>query len=160
MRRLSLGIGIYNFTRWILCAIFLYSGFVKLMDPQLFAILIEAYGLIPEFMVFPVAVILPILEIVAALWIFFNLKGDLYLTAGLLVLFMFVLAYGIILDLDVDCGCFGPMDPETEAFQGLRQALYRDLAMMVGTIYLYFYRFYKLAGKPLKGGIWSSIKKI
>ena len=41
-------------------------------------------------------------------------------------LFMAILGYGISMGLDVDCGCFGPEDPESKAFHGLRAALYRD----------------------------------
>ncbi len=42
--------------------------------------------------------------------------------------------------LDVDCGCFGAEDPEAEAFHGLRTALYRDLVMMAGIVFLYVWR--------------------
>jgi hypothetical protein len=45
--------------------------------------------------------------------------------------------------LDVDCGCFGPEDPEAEAFHGLRLSLYRDLAMMAGVFFIYGWRRYR-----------------
>jgi hypothetical protein len=43
----------------------------------------------------------------------------------------------------VDCGCFGPEDPEAEAFHGLRQSLYRDLAIMAGVFFIYGWRRYR-----------------
>jgi hypothetical protein len=49
----------------------------------------------------------------------------------------------------VDCGCFGPEDPEAEAFHGLRAFLYRDLAMLAGIAFLYVWRRYR-AITPVK----------
>jgi hypothetical protein len=45
--------------------------------------------------------------------------------------------------LDVDCGCFGPEDPEAEAFHGLRLSLFRDLVMMAGVVFIYGWRRYR-----------------
>ena len=52
--------------RWTLGLIFLYAGISKLADPEAFAVIIEAYGLIPESWLMPVAVGLPALEVIAA----------------------------------------------------------------------------------------------
>jgi len=68
---------------------------------------------------------------------------------GLLVLFIAILGYGIWMGLDVDCGCFGPDDPEAEAFHGLRLPLYRDMLMLAGIAYIYGWRRYR-AIKPVK----------
>jgi hypothetical protein len=57
----------------------------------------------------------------------------------MLVLFMTVLVYGINLGLDIDCGCFGPEDPEL-AYKGLKTALARDMVMMTGVMFLYWSR--------------------
>jgi hypothetical protein len=43
----------------------------------------------------------------------------------------------------VDCGCFGPEDPEAEAFHGLRLSLFRDLVMMAGVVFIYGWRRYR-----------------
>jgi hypothetical protein len=77
-----------------------------------------------------------LLEVIAGIGLLFDIRGSLALITGLLVLFMVVLGYGIWMGLDVDCGCFGPEDPEAEAFHGLRLSLFRDLVMMAG-VFLY-----------------------
>jgi hypothetical protein len=51
------------------------------------------------------------------------------------------------LGLDIDCGCFGPEDPESRAYGGLRTALYRDLAMAAGVAYLYWWRRWNAADR-------------
>ncbi len=133
----------YKITRWVLSAIFIYAGGTKLLEPKIFAVLIEAYGIVPEGLIMPVAIGLPLLEVTAGIGLLFNIRGSLALIAGLLLLFMVVLGYGIWMGLDVDCGCFGPEDPEAEAFRGLRPSVFRNLAMMTGVFFIYGWRRYR-----------------
>jgi len=134
---------IYHLIRVSLSIIFLWSGISKLMDPTQFAVIIDGYGIIPNAWVLPFAIIIPLLEMVFGLGLLLDIRGSLAGIAGLLMLFMAILSYGIWLGLDVDCGCFGPRDPESEAFHSLRPALYRDFVMIAGVIYLYFWRYYR-----------------
>ncbi len=127
----------YRMTRWVLAAVFLYSGIGKLSDPGSFAVIIDAYGLIPETWVMPAAVFLPLIEVIAAVGLVFDARLSLETLTVLLLLFMAVLGYGIHLGLDIDCGCFGAGDPEYRAFSGLRAALYRDAAMLAAMLCLY-----------------------
>ena len=136
---------IYRIVSWVLGGIFIYSGATKLLAPQTFAVLIEAYGLIPDMLLMPVALILPALEVVAGVGLLFDIRGSLAVIAGLLLLFIAILGYGIRMGLDVDCGCFGPEEPEAEAFHGLRLALYRDMVMLTAVIFLYGMRRYGCA---------------
>jgi hypothetical protein len=121
----------------------MYAGSTKLLEPETFAVLIEAFGIVPEGLLMPVAIGLPFLEVIAGIGLLFDIRGSLALITGLLVLFMTVLGYGIWMGLDVDCGCFGPEDPEAEAFHGLRLSLFRDLVMMAGVIFIYGWRWYR-----------------
>ena len=134
---------IYRLSRWGIGFIFVYAGTVKLLNPEVFAVLIDAYGILPEKLVTPVALCLPAFEILAGIGLMFNIYGSLSVITGLLLLFMVVLAYGIRMGLDVDCGCFGPEDPEAEAFHGLRLSLLRDLVMLAGVIFIYVWRRYR-----------------
>jgi hypothetical protein len=68
-------------------------------------------------------------------------------------LFIAVLAYGLWMGLDVDCGCFGPEDPEAEAFHALRLSFYRDLLMLTGVGFMYGWR--RIAAKA--GGLQSPL---
>ncbi|MBI9082350.1 MAG: DoxX family membrane protein [Desulfobacterales bacterium] len=133
--------GTYTWVRWILGVIFLYAGGSKLVDPRSFAVLIDAYGLVPPPLLMPVAVGLPALEVIAAAGLMADVRGSLAAMAGLTLLFVVILGYGVHMGLDVDCGCFGPEEIEAEAFHGLKTAIYRDLAMLAGMGYLYWWRF-------------------
>ena len=134
---------LYRLCRWTLGGIFIYAGGTKLLEPEIFAVLIDAYGIIPEGLLIPMAIGLPLLEVIAGIGLLFDIRGSLALITGLIVLFMVVLGYGIWMGLDVDCGCFSPEDPESEAFHGLRLSLFRDLIMMAGVIFMYGWRRYR-----------------
>ena len=136
-------IWVYRFLRWSLGTLFIYSGVTKLLAPLTFAVLIDAYGLLPEALLMPVAVLLPMLEVIAGAGLLVDLRGSLAVITGLLLLFVAILGYGIRMGLDVDCGCFGPEDPEAEAFHGLKPALIRDLAMLTAVAFIYGWRRYQ-----------------
>ena len=132
-------------TRWpdrvirgVLAFLFIYGGGLKLMDPKAFAAALSHYDLIPEMLLPVVAVVLPALEVVAGMALLFNLPGGLTVITGLLVLFVAVLGYGILTDLNVDCGCFGP--EEVAGRQSLRQAFIRDLLLIGAASFLYYTR--------------------
>ncbi len=130
----------YSLVRMALAGIFIGSGVVKLADPDAFATVIDAFGILPPVLVGAAALGLPILEVAAGIGLLFDLRGSLGVITLLMVVFIVILGYGIYLGLDVDCGCFGPGDPEAEAFHGLRPALYRDIIMLAGIVYLYAWR--------------------
>jgi uncharacterized membrane protein YphA (DoxX/SURF4 family) len=149
LRQIILSDWIYRIVRVIYAVLFLYAGVNKLLSPKAFATVIDAFGLVPDPLIMPIAVALPILEIVAALGLVLDVRGSLGLVTGLLVFFMAVVSYGIWMGLDIDCGCFGPGDLEGEAYRGLRPALYRNLILTVGIAYLYSWRFLR-AVKPVR----------
>lgn len=107
---------LYRIVRWVLGGIFIYSGVTKLLAPRTFAVLIEAYGIVSEDLIMPVALILATLEVLAGSGMIFDIRGSLAVIAGLLMLFVAILGYGIWMGLDIDCGCFGPEEPEAAAF--------------------------------------------
>jgi uncharacterized membrane protein YphA (DoxX/SURF4 family) len=145
---------IYHTLRIFIGMIFLWSGVSKAFNPAQFTATIEAYGLLPDLLILPTALTLILLEIVAAIGLLFDKWGSLTAIAIMMLLFLTVLGYGIFLGLDIDCGCFGPNDPEAKAFHDLRGAFVRDLWLMLAIIYLYLSRFInRLAPHP-----WMSVR--
>lgn len=136
---------LYDGVRWLLALLFLYAGVTKLADPHAFGVIIAGFGLLPDSLIAPAAIVLPAAEVVAALGLLGDMRGALGLIVFLLLLFIAVLAYGIRLGLDVDCGCFGPEDPEGHAYGNLSGALVRDLFMVLGAAYLYWWRSVQLS---------------
>lgn len=142
---------LYLTVRFILGLIFISSGAIKLVNPQYFSIIIDGYGIVPEPAVLPAALAIAALEVLAGAGLLFDVQGSLETITALLLFFMLILGYGLWLGLDVDCGCFGPNDPEAKAFHGLHAALYRDIVMMPGIGFAFFWRRRKMI-RPLRLG--------
>jgi hypothetical protein len=129
--------------RWIISLIFLVAAVPKLFDVHEFATVIDAYGILPDIFLLPTAVVLPFLEIFLAVGLLFNRFKSKIGVALVLLFFIVLLSYSIWQGLDIDCGCFGPDDPEFKAFRGLRVALVRDIVMLVPLIYSFWYHRYR-----------------
>lgn len=126
----------YRLVRIALAGLFICGGVMKLFDPKSFAATISTYDLVPQVLLPAVAVGLPLIEVLAGLILLFDRPWGFHLITALLALFVFVLGYGILGDLNVDCGCFGVEELNKRA--GLRAAFYRDLAL-IGIVMPYLY---------------------
>lgn len=126
----------YRIIRIALAGLFIYGGVIKLFAPKSFAATISYYDMVPEMFLPVVAIGLPLIETVAGLLLLFDRAWGFHLITMLLALFVFVLGYGILGDLNVDCGCFGAEELDKRA--GLRMAFYRDL-LLIGLVVPYLY---------------------
>jgi uncharacterized membrane protein YphA (DoxX/SURF4 family) len=118
--------------------VFVVAGAQKLADPAALAEIIARYHLVPAVLVPQVAWGLPILEVVAGLGLVADLRWSLGAVSGMLALFALVLYYGALQGLDIDCGCFSSR--ELAEHGSLWMALYRDLVMLAGAVFLYLWR--------------------
>lgn len=125
---------LYHGLRLGLACIFIYAGFIKLLDPRAFAHAIAQYDLIPDGLLALVAVGLPALELVAGLGLIFEVRGSLTVIAVLLLIFLVILGYAVWHNLDIDCGCFTA--DELDAQHSVTTAFRRDLIMIGTTLFL------------------------
>lgn len=140
---------LYRIARFALAALFIYGGVIKLFDPKAFAATISTYDLVPQALLPIVAIGLPIVEAIAGIALVFDRIWGHHLITVLLVMFIVVLGYGVMGDLNVDCGCFGAEELDKQA--GLRAAFYRDL-LLIGVVMPYLYISRWLASKMQTGG--------
>lgn len=115
--------------RIVLAAVFIYAGVGKVMDPVGFAQDIFNYRLLPGWLVNPVSVVLPWVEIAAGLSLLTGvlLPGGALVVTGLLAVFASALAISLARGLDISCGCFG----SSASAQGITWwYLLRDLALL------------------------------
>jgi len=125
---------LYHFLRLSLACVFIYAGFIKLLDPRAFAHTMAQYDLIPGGLLPLVAVGLPALELLAGVGLSFEVRGSLTLIAILLLIFLVILGYAVWLNLEIDCGCFTA--DELDAQHGVKTAFWRDLMMMGAILFL------------------------
>lgn len=137
----------YRVVRLALGGLFLYSGLSKSLDLAYFGGIIQAFGLLPSGLTHPAALGIVLAELVLGAGLILDIRGSL---AGILLMllgFMGVAGYALAMGYDIDCGCFGPSDPEAQAFSSLRTALVRDAILVAAVAYLYVWR-YNTGARP------------
>lgn len=152
-----------RFWRWAALAVrvalglvFIYAGAGKLLAPADFAAVIREYGLAPGWAVAPLALGLPALEVVSGAALILGFSWALPVVAAQLFLFAFVLWFGVLSGLDIDCGCFSKSELAEHA--SLAQALRRDLVFLAGAIFLFVSG--RLVRLPRwRPAVWESVKK-
>ncbi len=98
--------------RLLLAAIFVVAGVLKFPDPLGFADGISGFRLVPVWAIPPLALGIPIFEILTGAALFsarFRPAGSLA-AAGLSLAFVFLYAWAFARGLDVRCSCFGNLE--------------------------------------------------
>ena len=95
--------------RLLLSGVFIWAGAQKVRNPQLFALDLEAYRLLPAPMILPIAYYLPWLEIATGLTLWVPALRRAALGLAITLLFVFTAMLGIAWGrgLSIQCGCFG-----------------------------------------------------
>jgi len=125
------------FTRLFLGFIFIYAGMQKISEPAAFADSIANYKLIPEFLINFFAVIIPWIEVSAALLLIFgvSLKESAAIINILLVIFILMILISVFRGLDINCGCFGTTNGQKV---GLLKIL-ENLGLLAIGFYIFFF---------------------
>jgi hypothetical protein len=97
------------FLRLILAAVFLFAAVPKLLDPVSFARDIDNYRLLPDAAIGPLALALPVAEILIGVALLSGLyaRGAAVVCGAMLVGFAAGMIQAILRGIDLDCGCFG-----------------------------------------------------
>lgn len=132
--------------RWTLAGIFLAAAVPKILDPAGFALDISHYGLVPDALVNPMAIVMPWVEAVGGLALLsgFAAEGALLLVNLLILVFMAALAQAWVRGLDIDCGCFG--HSEAKGHVGL--AFLRDIGFLALALLAAWLRRRRLKAPP------------
>jgi len=94
--------------RWCLGVIFVYAGLVKIADPLGFALALYNYHILPAWMINPLAICLPWVEVIigAGLLAGIMIPGGALVVSGMLAIFAVAIGISLIRGLDIACGCF------------------------------------------------------
>jgi uncharacterized membrane protein YphA (DoxX/SURF4 family) len=105
-----------NVARWVIVAlrialagVLVWAAVPKLLDPATFATDIANYRLVPESWAGPIAVMLPVLELVigGAILAGLEARGAAIIAAVMLVVFSVAMGQAMARGIDLECGCFG-----------------------------------------------------
>lgn len=124
--------------RWAVVGVFLWAAGAKSLDLAAFARTIGDFGLVWPGWAAPAAVAMLAAEFVAGGLLFCRRRAGYVLAAALLVAYTAVIAYGIAIGLDIECGCLGPAD--RWAAMSLQASLVRNLCLLVALAAAWFLR--------------------
>jgi uncharacterized membrane protein YphA (DoxX/SURF4 family) len=96
--------------RVLMGVMFIYAAWTKLREPwAVFALAVDAYGMLPQWGVVAVARVLPWAELALGVVLLAGIFSRLSTLAssGILLFFFVLLTYSYVKGLKVDCGCFG-----------------------------------------------------
>ncbi|OPZ67591.1 MAG: Methylamine utilization protein MauE [Verrucomicrobia bacterium ADurb.Bin474] len=140
-------IGINRLRRWMdpvlmlmLGGIFVYSGMIKLADPDALFKDILAYRIIGPELAYPMTFFLPAYELVCGVALLIpKLRHSALLWISLMLLvFMLAILSAWVRGIDVSCGCFGSIDDGVASYDPLAWIM-RDAAMLVMAGWLWFW---------------------
>jgi putative oxidoreductase len=94
--------------RWFLGVLFFYAGFIKIVDPAGFALALYNYHILPGWMINPLAICLPWVEVMVGVSLLAGvmLLGGALVVSGMLAIFAVAIGISLIRGLDIACGCF------------------------------------------------------
>jgi len=124
--------------RVCLGVIFVYAGLVKIVDPLGFAHALYNYHILPPWMINPLAICLPWIEVLAgaSLLVGIMISGGALVVSGMLAVFAVAIVVGLIRGLGIACGCFST-SASAEPITWL--AVVRDLLLLGMGIHILFF---------------------
>jgi uncharacterized membrane protein YphA (DoxX/SURF4 family) len=96
-------------------AVWIVAGAAKVPQIQTFHVLVQRYGMLPDFLSGPFSYILPFLELAIGLYLAVGLfvRGTAFAGTVLLVVFLIAQASAWTRGISLDCGCFGAIAETT-----------------------------------------------
>jgi len=96
-------------------AVWLTAGAAKISQIQAFHILVQRYGILPDFLAAPFSALLPFLEIALGLYLGVGLfvRGSALVGTALFAAFLAAQASAWARGISLDCGCFGSIAETT-----------------------------------------------
>jgi len=122
--------------RLLIGLVFVVAGVLKLPDLQGFSDSVSSFEILPNSLITLWAMTLPPLEITIGVMLVTGHRCQLAAFSAFFLSTLFCLALGQALfrGLNINCGCFGSED-QTHWEEGI--SLFRDLALMAATLWLY-----------------------
>jgi len=126
--------------RLILGGLFIYASIHKLAEPAEFAKIIYNYKLFPDFLIYPMAIIVPWLELTAGFFLVTGMypRAAAVIISIMLCAFIIALTMNMVRGLDFNCGCFSSNGNESDGPLGL---VIRDILLLTpGVLIILFHR--------------------
>jgi putative oxidoreductase len=136
-------------------AIFVVAALPKIADPPSFAHMIYNYRVLPASLVNISALVMPWLELLAGLALILGVwtRAARTIIAGMLVVFIVAIAFNLLRDNAIDCGCFDVSaagKTHDERLQDMRLVILRDIGMLLMVAQLWWAERWSAARLPVE----------
>jgi uncharacterized membrane protein YphA (DoxX/SURF4 family) len=115
-------------------AVFIWAGALKIGHADVFAAQITAFGIVPHALIAPLALLLPVFEIVLGGYLIAGLytRVAAVIAAIQLAIFAAAIASAVMRGLSLSCGCFGPGDKTVTSWP----EVVRDVAVAAVAVFV------------------------
>lgn len=115
--------------RLILGGIFIYAGVEKLNDIEGFTVIVQNFNILPDVLDAPFAQILPMVEVVAGVFLILGIwtRWSAATIALMLIVFIIAIAINIARGTTEQCGCFGTDNADELSWRTIA----RDVIMLI-----------------------------
>ena len=133
----------WRYHRWLalparlyLGGVFLWACWHKILDPHAFALDVATYQIMPLFLINLFALVLPWVELVAALMLILGVRvrAASLLVAGMMAIFLCALSIALARGLQLSCGCFASQGAAEDPISW--KTLVRDGAWLALALYV------------------------
>ena len=116
--------------RLYLSGVFIYASLHKINFPAEFADNIAGYLIVPYWLVNPLAVFMPWLELVCGLFLLagVRVRAASLLIAGMLIMFTLAVIVALVQDTPIGCGCFQSVGEAISWWTVLRDLVWLGMA--------------------------------
>jgi len=123
-------------SRLLLGVVFIIASIDKISTPEIFALNVGAYKLMPVFLVNLAALIIPWLELVCGIFLIggYYVRSSSLLLSGLCVIFIIAITAALSRGLKIDCGCFGPEYNSPVSWMRVIE----DICLLVISVHIFF----------------------
>ena len=138
-------------SRWILGLTFIYASYNKILFPADFAKIIYGYDLFPNVLINLIAIILPFLELAAALALIIGVypRSAVTIVNALLVAFIILLSINLIRGHEFNCGCFQLQNSEKSVSS--QTTIIRDIFYLAFGLQVFFFNRFRRWCLTIKG---------
>lgn len=119
--------------RLYLAGVFIYASLYKIFFPAEFADNVASYLLVPFWMLNPLAVFMPWLELVSGLFLLAGVRVRAAVTLICAMLFLFILAIisALLQDTPIGCGCFQSIGEAISWWTVLRDTVWLGMGLHI-----------------------------
>lgn len=125
--------------RYVIGVVLIVAAIPKIAEPELFIKAIEAYKILPNYLINLTGLMIPWIELLTGLFLIigFMLRGSSILAVTLFFAFSIFIGVGLLRGLSIDCGCFGAVNSPLTVNRLIEDLIFLSISAYISYFYLH-----------------------